>query len=281
MGQIGKKLHQKLQKIGSPLGPRIRGRTGHPDIPSVEDFIEDGLDPVFAAYAFIQHIVSYFAEAVSQLPEMKKYAKIAGKAEDEYMPSGPPMSPLTASFFTCWAFFDLQFDGTDTLASCLVQANDLVQINPNQLEAVKKMAESRMGIYEHIGMEGSHVRLRELLTDNEFPCVCASGYRGRKGELWHVRLLPPLEREIASYHVVFTTPYVLFKATKDDWTQFLNRTMLKVSGTSEEDALHRLMKYGLEPNYWNEFVFKAYHHHQSEAIFLAGIPDLKATLPHA
>ena len=49
----------------------------------------------------------------------------------------------------------------------------------------------------------------------------------------------------------------------------------------ERQALYRLLKYGPEPNYWNEFVFKAYHHHQSDAIFLAGIPDLKATLPHA
>lgn len=27
-------------------------------------------------------------------------------AEEHYLPSGPPMSPLTPSFFTCWAFFD-------------------------------------------------------------------------------------------------------------------------------------------------------------------------------
>jgi len=26
---------------------------------------------------------------------------------------------------------------------------------------------------------------------------------------------------------------------------------------------------------------EGYHHHQSDAIFLAGIPDLQATLPHA
>jgi hypothetical protein len=39
--------------------------------------------------------------------------------------------------------------------------------------------------------------------------------------------------------------------------------------------------YGPEPNYWNEFVFKAYHHHRPDAIFLAGIPDIEATLPHA
>jgi hypothetical protein len=46
-------------------------------------------------------------------------------------------------------------------------------------------------------------------------------------------------------------------------------------------TLHRFFEYGPNLHYWNEFVFKAYHHHQSDAIFLAGIPDLKATLPHA
>jgi len=34
-------------------------------------------------------------------------------------------------------------------------------------------------------------------------------------------------------------------------------------------------------NYWNEFVLLTYHHHQADAISLSGIPDLKATLPHA
>jgi hypothetical protein len=46
-------------------------------------------------------------------------------------------------------------------------------------------------------------------------------------------------------------------------------------------ALHHFLKHGPDPNFWNEFVFKAYHHHQHDAVFLAGIPDLKATLPHA
>ena len=51
---------------------------------------------------------------------------------------------------------------------------------------------------------------------------------------------------------------------------------------SEADALHQFLKYyGSGKNHWHEFVFLAYHHHQSDAIFLAGIPDLKATLPHA
>ncbi len=42
-----------------------------------------------------------------------------------------------------------------------------------------------------------------------------------------------------------------------------------------------MLKYGPERHYWNEFVFKAYHQHQHDAIFLAGIPNLQDSLPHA
>jgi len=93
--------------------------------------------------------------------------------------------------------------------------------------------------------------------------------------------LPPLMPDVAAFHVLFTTPYILVETTIDDWMQFLKRTLPKVKGRDNRDQLHRLLKFGLDTNYWNEFVFKAYHHHHAEAIFLAGIPDLKATLPHA
>lgn len=274
-----RRLHAKLSKGRLPA--LSTGTTkGRADMPSVEKFIKDGLDPVHAVYAYVQHITSYFAEGVSQFPEMKTYARIVAKAEDEYLPSGPPMSPLTPSFFTTWAFYDLRFDGTETLASCLIESNDLVGMNPDQLDTLKKMAASRMGIYEHIGIDGPHVRLRELVTDSEWTCLSTSGYRGRSGELWYVRLLPPLLPDLARYSIAFTTPYILM-ASKDDWLQFFKRTLTQSGFGTGKDGLHRLLKYGPDRAYWNEFVFKGYHHHQSDAIFLAGIPDLKATLPHA
>ncbi len=276
-----KKLHTKLTKMAAafklPTGPQ-RGRD---DMPSIEKFIKDGLDPVHAVYAFIQNLTSFFSEEVSQLPEMKKFTKLVAKAEDEYLPSGPPMSPLTTSFFTTWAFYDLRFDGTDTLASCLIEANDLVCMNPDQLDTLKKLAASRMGVYEHVGIDGTHVRLRELITDSEFTCHNASGFRGRSGELWYVRLLPPPLPDLARHYIAFTTPYILIEASKDDWTQFLRRNMVRFKADDERGSLYQLLKYGLNLNYWNEFVFQAYHHHQRDAIFLAGVPDLKATLPHA
>jgi len=286
MGEVSKRLYRRFASKAHTLPTKEpKRRPGEPlpgNIRDVGMLIKDGLDPIHAAYAYIQQISSQFAEGASQLPELKEYAKLAGKAEDEYMPMGPPMSPLTVSYFTCWALYDLQFgrDG-ETIGKCEIDANDIFWLNADQLDALKKLSESRMGIYEHVGSMSGLVQLRELITGDDFHCLSASGYKGKPGELWYVRRLPPLMPEMASYHVIFTTPYVLIEATKDDWTQFLKRTMPKIEGGDERQRLHLLLKYGLNTNYWNEFVFKAYHHHQHDAIFLAGIPDLQATLPHA
>jgi hypothetical protein len=86
--------------------------------------------------------------------------------------------------------------------------------------------------------------------------------------------------KLASYHIAFTTPYLLM-AGKEDWLRFFRRATPSSSVGTESEALHWLLKYGPAPGYWNEYVFKAYHHHQSDAIFLTGIPDLNATLPYA
>jgi hypothetical protein len=286
MGEISKKLHQKLVSRADKLPTKKPKRRPDEPLPGgardVAMLIKDGLDPFHAVYAYIQQISSHFAEMVSQLPEMKAYAKLAGNAEDEYLPSGPPMSPLTRSYFTCWELYDLRFgkDG-DTIGKCQIDANDIFLLNPDQLDALKKLSESRMGIYEHVGSADGLVHLRELITGDEFPCLCTSGYQGENGELWYVRKLPPPLPELEKIHILFTTPYILIEASTDDWTQFLKRTLLTVEGDNDHVRLHRMLKYGFSTNYWNEFVFKSYHHHQAQAIFLAGIPDMKATLPHS
>ena len=137
-----------------------------------------------------------------------------------------------------------------------------------------------MGICEHVGTQGGRVRLRELVTGREFDALCTSGYGGKPGELWNVRLGPPLA-DLVEYHVTITTPYILTEASKADWTAYLNRAMLQLKDVDEGQRLHNLLKYGLDVHHWNEFVFQAYHHHQYDAIFLAGLPDVKGSLPHA
>src|SRR5215831_4427461 len=65
-----------------------------------------GFHPAHAAYVYTQNQASVISEQLTALKEMAPFADIISKAEDLYMPSAPPMSPLTASYFTCWAFFD-------------------------------------------------------------------------------------------------------------------------------------------------------------------------------
>ena len=203
---------------------------------------------------------------MSQFPEFDPYCKIVGPAQDEYMPSSPPMSPLTMSYFTTWAFFDVRFgpDG-ETIGTCLLDVADLLDMDPFMAETIRQFQDSRMGIYEQCGSEGGRVRLRELVTDDEFTCHVASGYRGKPGELWYVRLCPPL-LDLVDYHVAFTTPYVLIGATKTDWTAYLKKSVLGAADTRK--ALHEFLKFGKAAHSrkpdesWNEFVFQAYHHHQ-------------------
>ena len=282
MESISKRLRRRLSKNVDGLPTQADPSLPLPDgIKDLQTLMAGGMDPIHAAYAFMQQLSAHFAEGAADWPDLAEFAEVVWSAEDEYMPSGPPTSPLTASYFWTWALYDLQIGkAQETIASCQIDLNDLIMMNPDQLDAVKKLNASRMGIYEHIGTVNDKVRLRELLTEDEFICHCGSGYFGHQDELWYVRLLPPLMPEVASYHIVFTTPYVLM-AGKHDWTNFLRRAMLPFKIKNQRKALHRLLKQGPSQDYWHEFVFKAYHHHQSDAVFLTGIPDVHDTLPHA
>ncbi len=60
-----------------------------------------GFHPAHAAYVYTQNQLSVMSEQLTVLDEMARFARVISKAEEEYMPSGPPMSPLTTSFFTC------------------------------------------------------------------------------------------------------------------------------------------------------------------------------------
>jgi len=291
MGVISKKLAsrlRKLKKLPSELRrqavvdfskvPRDLQRKVTLDIP--------GYDPLHAAYIAAQNFTGLFMEEVTQFPEFDAYWKIYGPATKEYMPDGPPISPLTKSFFTTWAFFDLRSGKSgETIGTCLLDVAELLEMDEFMVETIRQFQDSRMGIYEHCGVEDGRWRLRELVTDKEVRCHNSSGYRGKPGELWYVRLCPPL-LNLVDYHVAVTTPYILIGTTKADWTAYLNKNLLG-SLADTEKALHDFMKFGKAAKSrradrsWSEFVFQAYHHHQYDAIFLAGLPDVKGSRPNA
>jgi hypothetical protein len=287
MGEISDKLVKRLGK-GRKLAQELRREAG--SIQQALDALKQraaarfshgvALDPLHTVHVAVQNFTSIFAEQASQLPEFDPYYRAALHAEDTYMPGGPPMSPLTMSYFTTWAFFDLRFGpDNETIGGCLLDSADSLGLGEDVTGAVRLMSETRMGVYEHAGAKGGRCLLKELITDDEFECYVPAGYPGNKGELWFVRLCPPVEP--VSYHVAFTTPYVLTGFGRADWTAYLSKSLIGLTAPEKRRRLHEFMKYGREPDSWNEFVFKAYHHHRSDAIFLTGLPDVPGSLPHA
>ncbi len=284
MGQIATQLIEEISREAEEAQAMRRTAEeftkGLPfDLPTVKELAAELSDPQHVLYVSAQQFSSAFAEQMSVAPEFAEYDEIVQKAEDEYLPDGPPKSPLTRSFFTTWAFFDVRFGADrESIGTCLLELLQSMNAPQDMLATFRNLCESRMGIYEHVGSEGSHVRLRELITGDEFVCYSTSGYQGHEGELWYFRRCPPIT-ETLDYHIVMTTPYVLIGSSREDWTAFLNRSLLDVA--DKHRGLHELLKYGSDRVNWNEFVFQAFHRAQYDAIFLTGIPDVPGSLPHS
>ena len=64
------------------------------------------LHPLHARYVAVQHQVSVMSDQLLMLPLLARLFKIFEDAEDIYLPAGPPMSPLTSSYFFYWVTFD-------------------------------------------------------------------------------------------------------------------------------------------------------------------------------
>ena len=201
------------------------------------------------------------------------------------MPAGPPMSPLTVSYFTMWALFDVRFGSSrETMGSCILRIAPEFDCPSWLIDTVERMQRSRMGFYVHCGSEDDGVLLREIGTQEVVSCAVTVGYAGCEGQIWFVRMLPP-PHPLCPRHIVFNTPYVIRDYPERAYIDYLKRELARMKVTKKpprtDDAHRHLMKYGPDPNHWNEFIFSAYSGHRHEAIFLTGIPDIRESLPHA
>ncbi len=261
------------------------GFSGNPDggpVNDVQTLLDKGYDPLHAVYVSAQNIISKVTEELQGERSIREWLNYFEKAEREYMPVGPPMSPLTGSFFFCWIFFDVlfTFQGKKRSICEFVMELNLDETLGKEIgAAIKILQRSRMGIYEHGGFVDGRSVLTDIGTGERFVCQVPVAHKGREGELWYVRILPPIDG--FDYHVVFTTPYILLNFTKSNWLAYIDRAVGRDDGILNADTYYNHFKYGPVRNYWSEYVFLAYVSHTSEAVFLTGLPDQKHTLPHA
>ena len=127
-------------------------------------------DPSNRIYIFMQNLLSYFAEDVSVEDEFTEYYDKVEEVEEEYMPSYPPMSPLTGAYFTYWCFCDLKFgkDG-ETICSIFYDLCKELNFEKELLGALKNLSDSYMGFYKHLGFEDDLILLKEISTLERSP----------------------------------------------------------------------------------------------------------------
>lgn len=252
----------------------------------------DTLDPLHAVYTYAQNKMSVFVEQLAEVPALSKLYDLYEAADDEYLPKGPPVSPLTRSYFTCWGFFDLCVGlCKESLGVVVTEVCKELKADQSLIQTFEIMQASRMGLYVHAGFSEDFVRLREFITGKQLEVKVISGYKGHPGEIWLARLLPPPYPLYGlDYHIVFTTPYVIgtnqdsvffLLGDEQGWEDYFARTLRKVGARERIEAYQQLMKYGLSRHYWNEYIFEAYVNFTHDSVILTGFPDIPLSRPHS
>jgi len=145
---ITKEVRSKVVNLESGIAGRAAAEELQRTVVTKEGLA--GFHPAHAAYVFAQNQVSVMSEQLTALPELAPFADIVSKAEDRYLPSGPPMSPLTPSYFTCWAFFDACVEpANETIGTTILEVGSAFGMPAELLRLIRLMQASRMGLYVH------------------------------------------------------------------------------------------------------------------------------------
>jgi hypothetical protein len=201
------------------------------------------------------------------------------KADEVYMPKGPPWSPLTGSYFNSWSILDLRVGkDKETFANVLLSLAAELRLDPEMRGILQLLADSGMGLYKYLGVQGEYLRFKELQSNKEVIAFTPLTFRGKIGDLWYMRLLPPLVS--GSYGVIFTTPYIISAREEAGWYECFRRNVSDLDG-DVENAIYRYFKYGRSLHYWHEYVFESYYGDDPEAIYLTGFPDIPLSRPHS
>jgi hypothetical protein len=187
VAKMKRELRGKVVNRGNVIAGRAAAEEQQKTVVTKEALA--GLHPAHAAYVYSQNQFSVMSEQVTTLDETAPFAEIVSKAEDLYVPSGPPISPLTTSYFTCWAFFDACVGPTnETIGTTVLELGAAFGMHAELLRLIRLMQESRMGLYVHEGAENGLGALRDVVTGAVCGAISPAGYRGKRGELWYARV---------------------------------------------------------------------------------------------
>jgi len=133
-------------------------------------------DPLHAIYIYAQNRVSVLVEQLADLKPLSKLTNTLDQADEIYLPSSPPQSPLTQSYFTCWGFFDLSVGiKKESFGTVIIDLLKYLKADPGLIKIIECMQNSRMGIFIHRGNIDRYVILEELITGEEVKVFVPAG----------------------------------------------------------------------------------------------------------
>lgn len=286
MGDLSKKLIKVFEQLEVPDIINL------PDIQRAKEFLDElnnklstrfdnrEYDPSHKMYMLLQNLLSYFAEEVCDIEGFESYYNTMIHLEESLMPSFPPMSPITSSYFTFWSFCDYQF-GVDkeTIVSIFYDIGKWQKTEGLYLKALEELSNSFVGFYEYKGQENDLLLLRRIDQVENRYCICPSGYKGNIGEIIYCRLVKNLD-SIYDYDIMLTTPYVILNYGKKDWDQFFQRQIKASEGGIQKERRYRFLKHHPDYSYWHDYIIDGFVNYQEDRIYLTGIPDIKGSKPH-
>ncbi len=192
-------------------------------------------------------------ELLEKYPDLHQHRMFLLGGVMEYEPENPS-SPITNTFYNYWSFFDAQIGNTSETLATVVKETALDDAEDDAIALLDVGIRSKLGLYEHCGEEATGILLKEMGTDKIFHVVTPRSYQGKTGEIWLVRLLPPLEH--LDYHTTVATPYILNATYKAACQQFI-QSAGTIDGNWKWGDVVACMKHGPTPGFWLDYLKEA------------------------
>ena len=278
---------------------RDHGETA-PD--SGEAELPEDIKPFFGHYC----VVTRAAVQLLAAPAFDGLARYHDEVEAEYMPGGPPLSPVYDSFAMQFVLGAVpQGIGNETPYSVLAR---LLLRDPSRARLqcmAQSLADARFELYRVKSARDHDAELEPVRTGSALS-VRLTGPFLRAGDFGLMRVL-----QFDDKFFIADSPYLL-TAGDEDWREHLTRIVAqrqglaaapapqkasklsskerarkrekdkaKASRNEPEEVIKRYLQFGLSERYWFDYVMDAYAGERRGIVFLAGVPDRPALLPHS
>jgi len=257
---------------------------------------------------FLAHFRVVVQAAVQLLgaPAFASLSRVHEEVQDEYMPGGPPQSPIYDSFAVQFVLGAVpQGIGSETPYSVLARLLARDPTRARLQSMAQALADARFELYRVTAAGGNDAEL-EPVRGGDALSVRLTGPFLREGDLGLMRVL---RFEDALF--IADSPYLL-KASEEEWREHLARVVAQQRRPTEAPAPHkasklsskdqarrrqkdkararrdepeeivkRYLQFGLSERYWFDYVMDGYAGERNGIVFLAGVPDRVDLLPHS